>query len=244
MLALWLTLAAFATAALSSMTGLGGGTILMAVFLTAGMTPVVAIPLHAAVQLVSNSSRVLAYMRHVRWRAAGRYLLGAIPAVFAAAPLVAYVNADWIRLLMAVFIVLTLWRGWTRVLHLQRRHALTTAGVLSGGVGSFVGATGPLSAPFFLRPGWPRTRVIGTLAMCTALTHGLKVVAFASYGYPVTTHWRLLLAMAAATVAGTLLGRRLGSQFSERVFRGVFRFILLALAVKLGYSGIDGLLGS
>lgn len=243
MLVVCLTLTAFFTATLSGMAGLGGGSILMGVLLAAGLDPVVAVPLHAAVQLVSNASRVMAYLCHVYWRAAGYYLLGAVPAVFAAAPLVAYMNADCIRLLMAAFLLLTLWRRWLGALRIRGRPGLVAAGVLSGGVGSFVGVTGPLTAPFFIHRDWSRERVISTLAMCTALTHALKVVAFAGYGYSVGARWQLMLPMMGAVIAGTFLGRRLGRLFSERVFRQVFRFLLLALIVKLAYSGITGLMG-
>ena len=53
-----LTLAAFVTAAISGMTGLGGGTILVVILYAAGLAPTVAVPVHASVQLVSNGAIV------------------------------------------------------------------------------------------------------------------------------------------------------------------------------------------
>ena len=101
----WLVFAAFATAALSSLAGAGGGTVLIGVLFAAGIPPVLAVPLHAVVQLASNASRTVAYAKQVRWRGALIFCLGAVPAPFVVAPLLAAANPDWIRLIMAVFII-------------------------------------------------------------------------------------------------------------------------------------------
>src|SRR5688500_2119889 len=99
-LALGVALVGFLTAALSGVAGLGGGTILIGVFYALGLAPVVAVPLFAAVQFVSNLSRTVAYVRHVEWRATGWFLLGGAPAPFLIAPFVASANVHVIELLL------------------------------------------------------------------------------------------------------------------------------------------------
>src|SRR5512134_3362905 len=91
----------FFTAALSGVAGIGGGTILIGVFYALGLAPTAAVPLHAAVQFVSNLSRTVAYLRHVEWRAAGWFLLTAAPTPFLVAPLAAQANVSFILLLLA-----------------------------------------------------------------------------------------------------------------------------------------------
>ena len=85
--------AAYFTATLSGIAGIGGGTILIGIFYAVGLAPAVAVPLHAVVQLISNGSRTVAYFRHVQWRAALWFMLGALPAPFVIAPWVA--NSRW-----------------------------------------------------------------------------------------------------------------------------------------------------
>ena len=58
-----LVLVAVATSALSAVVGMAGGITLLAIMLLY-MEPLVAIPLHAVVQLVSNGSRSLIHRRH------------------------------------------------------------------------------------------------------------------------------------------------------------------------------------
>ncbi len=244
MLAHFLTLAALFAAILSGMTGLGGGTLLIAVLYAVGLAPTVAVPLHAGVQLVSNASRTLAYLKHVDWRAIGLFMLGAGPAPFLVAPLVAGANADILRLCMAAFVVLAMWPNWLKRFRLQGPGGLVVAGGIAGGVGMVVGATGLLIAPFFLRDHWTKETVIATMALCQSAAYIVKIVAFATFGFGIFTHIEFLLPMAIAAVIGTLIGRRLVNVFSEQSFRIVFRSMLGTLAVKLAWDGVTGLLGA
>ena len=242
MLAFILTLAAFLTATLSGITGLGGGTVLIAVIYAIGLLPVVAVPLHAGVQLASNASRTVAYLDHVDWPSLRWFLLGCIPAPFIVAPLILRADPNVIRLTMAVFIVLAMWPQVMSGIRLHGRTGMVAAGVLAGGVGMIVGATGMLIAPIFLREAWAKQRVIATLAVCQTCAHVLKITAFASYGYNVFEYWYWLLPMVVAVIAGTWLGRRLHERLDEEQFRGLFRAILVILAAKLAWDGASGLL--
>lgn len=239
-----LTVISLAAAALSGMTGLGGGTILIAAIYALGFAPTVAVPLHAGVQLVSNGTRTLAYLPHVDWRGIGLFMLGAAPTPFLVAPLVAHADPDLLRLGMAVFIVFALWPAWVQRVRLHGATGLLVAGLLAGGLGMAVGATGLLIAPFFLREHWGKETVIATMAVCQTALHLIKILAFSAYGYGLLAHWHLLVPMAAAVIVGTLIGRRLVGLFDERRFRFVFRAILVVLALQLAHDGAVGLFWS
>lgn len=241
MLALALTLIALLAATLSGMAGIGGGTILIAAMYALGLTPVVAVPVHAGVQLVSNGARTLAYWRHVEWRALRDFLIGAAPAPFIVAPLIANANEHWMLILMAAFILFTLWPRWIRLLRLEGRAGMVVAGILTGGLGSLVGATGTLIAPLFLRSDWSKQTTIATLAMCQSIAHLLKIIAFASFGFGILEHWQLLLPMSLAVIVGTLIGSRLHGRLDEDRFVVIFRVILAVLAIKLLFDGVSGL---
>jgi uncharacterized membrane protein YfcA len=118
------------------------------------------------------------------------------------------------------------------------------AGVITGGLGSLVGATGTLIAPLFLKSHWRKETTIATLALCQSIAHLLKIVAFASFGFGVHGQWGLLLPMCLAVVAGTLIGSRLHGRLSEDRFVVLFRIILGALATKLLYDGMTGQLAA
>lgn len=232
---------ALATATLSGLAGMGGGTILIALMLALGMSPVLALPLHAGVQLAANGSRSLAYVRHVHWRGLGWFMLAGVPGPFLLAPWVVAVDPDWIRLIMAVFVALAVWPAWASRMKIHGRAGLIAAGAIGGVFGPIVGATGMLVAPFFLRDDWRKEQVIATLAVAQASSHLLKIAAFSASGFNALARVDLLVPMALAALVGTLIGRRLVGLFSEARFRQVVRVIMGLLAVRLAWDGITGL---
>ena len=242
--ALAATLAAvgFVTAALSGVAGIGGGTILIGVLYAIGLAPAVAVPLHASVQFVSNLSRTLAYFRHVEWRAAGWFLLTAAPTPFLIAPYVAAADVNLILLLLAGLILTSLIPSRGRAEPLRPTPSFLLAGFLNGTLGMFVSATGLFVGRLFLRPEWPKERVIATLAMTQTLGHLLRVLGYASVGFAVTEQLDLFVPIALAVIAGTFAGRGLNEKLDERAFRTLFKAILVVLSLKLIYDGATGLL--
>ena len=73
-----LALAALLTSILSAIVGMGGGITLLAIMLLF-LDPLVAIPLHATVQMVSNGTRAVAQRHHVEWGILWRYALPLLP---------------------------------------------------------------------------------------------------------------------------------------------------------------------
>ena len=74
-----LACAVYVTAILSAVVGMAGGMTLLAVMLQV-LDPLVVLPLHGAVQLVSNASRTWVQRRHVEWAIAGRFAILLLPA--------------------------------------------------------------------------------------------------------------------------------------------------------------------
>lgn len=240
-LAVTLTVFAFLTSALSGVAGLGGGTILMGVFFALGLTPVEAVPLFAAVQLVSNTSRTVAYIRHVEWRAAGWFLLAALPATFLLAPYAASVDANLVRLLLAGLILASLAPTRNGAAPLAPRPSFVVAGLLNGSLGMFVGATGLFVGRLFLRPEWRKETTIATLALTQVLGHGLRVIAYGFVGYSVLARPELLIPLCVAVIAGTWTGKHLNTRISQERFVGLFKAILVILSIKLIYDAVRGL---
>lgn len=228
-----LTVVAFLGAGFSAIAGLGGGTFLVAVMFVLGLPPPVAVPVHAAVQMVSNGSRTIAYGKFLDRRALLIFLAGAIVAPFFVAPLVSKADPDWIRLTMAGFLLFVTWAPWINRIHTKHWSGLVVAGLIAGGLGTVVGATGALIAPFFLREEWTKEGVIGNKAICQASAHVIKIAAFSAYGLQFWQHLHLVIPMTLAVITGTFLGKRLGGRLSEDKFKITFKVVLTLLAVKL-----------
>lgn len=236
-----IALAAFLTATLSGIAGIGGGTILIGIFYAIGLAPVQAVPLHATVQLVSNASRVTAYFRHVEWRAIGWFLLGTTPAPFLIAPLVAQANVHLIELVLAGLIIASLIPTKAERSTLPARWAYLIAGLLNGSIGMFVGATGLFVGRLFMRPEWRKETMIGTLALCQCIGHGMKILGYASVGFLPLSQPEILWPLLLAVVLGTLSGKLLNQRLSEERFRKLITLILWVMSVKLLFDASRGL---
>lgn len=241
-----LVLAALAGATLSAIAGLGGGTLLIAVMFAVGLTPAIAVPLHAAVQLASNASRALAFRRHVHWPSAGWFLLSCAPLPFLTASWVARADADLIRVFLSGVILLSMWPAAIEPLArtgFGLRGKMLTAGALNGAIGMVIGATGLVIGPFFLDKSWAKETTVATLAVCQCLGHALKILAFGALGFGVLQNWNLLWPLLIAVALGTVIGRMAHGVLSPGQFRRLFKLILLLLAVQLGVEGLWGLSG-
>ncbi|MES2885294.1 MAG: sulfite exporter TauE/SafE family protein [Pseudomonadota bacterium] len=239
-LALLLSLTGLFTSALSGVAGLGGGTILIGVIYALGLAPVEAIPLFAAVQLISNLTRTAAYVKHVEWRAAGWFLLAAVPATALLAPFAAQVNVHVIQLILAGLIAISLLPS-RAAKPLPPRVAFVAAGAANGALGLFVGATGLFVGRLFLRPEWPKQKVVATLALTQVFGHGLRVIAYGLVGFSALTKPWVLVPVCVSVIVGTLLGKQLNGRLSEAAFRTLFQGILIVLTLKLSYDGLTGL---
>lgn len=234
MLAL-LVLAAVATAALSAVVGMAGGITLLAVMLLY-LEPLVAIPLHGVVQLVSNGSRSVVQRRHLAWPVVARFAAPLLPCAFAGLALARALPPEAVRLAIGVFVLVATWRpGWIRIGARadDPMRAMVTAGAATGFLSTTVGATGPLVAPFFLHLRLGRQALVGTKAMCQTLQHLAKIAVFGAVGFAFHEWLGPLAALCAAVMLGTWGGSRLLDRVDETTFRFLYVGVLTLIALRL-----------
>lgn len=240
-LVLWA--AAAATAAVSAVLGLAGGIMLLAVLLLF-LPPAIAVPVHAVAQLFSNASRSLFHLRSIRRDLFLPYVLPLLPAGAVSVALVQSAPPDAIRTLIGVFVLIATWRSRWLLAGLEPGSIPTgprflLIGAISGLLGPVVGATGPLTAPFFLGLGLSRFELIGTMAACQTAGHLAKIVLFGSGGFDFADHAPLALGMVVAVVLGTSLGTKLLERIPEERFALLFRTALTLVALRLVWSGVS-----
>lgn len=236
---LLVVLAAFATGALSAMVGMAGGITLLSIMLLV-LDPLEAIPLHGAVQLVSNGSRTLLQRRHVQVRLLLPYCALLLPMGYLGLGVAHELPPTALKAAIGVFILIATWRpGWLRLpdrrTGSERTHFLLL-GAATGFLQTTVGAVGPLLAPFFLRLNLSRFGLIGTKAACQSAGHLTKLVLFGAIGFPFASHGALLGTMACSVALGTLAGTHLLARTDDRTFVHLYRLVLSCTALRLVLS--------
>ena len=232
-----LAAAALATSVLSAIVGMAGGITLLAVMLLF-LEPLTAIPLHGAVQLVSNSSRAVIQRRHLRWDIVALYALPLLPLGFAGLALARELPPDATKGAIGIFVLLATWAPGALLLGTHPEDTTPTRrflalGSVCGVLNVAIGATGPLIAPFFLNLGLTRFALIGTKAACQSLGHLAKIVIFGIAGFVFSEYLGLLAILCALVVVGTWLGSRLLDHVDERSFTLLYKGVLTLIAARL-----------
>lgn len=245
-----LLIVSFATATLSAIIGMGGGILLLAVML--GFMPhAVAIPTHASVQLASNSTRLLIFIRHMDRAALIRFAVGAIVGTLIGAAILILLGElktgePYLKCAVGIYVLVASFIPKRKSAAAPRESTRDFVGVglLAGAAGPTIGAVGPLIAPIFARHDYIKERLIATKAACQMFCHLMKIALFVALGtFGATQHGPLLMAMVAMVIPGTLVGKRLLKYVSPNAFRILYRAALLLAGGKvLFFDGLKPLL--
>ena len=101
---------AWVAAAVSAMTGVAGGVLLLSGLLLV-VTPTAVVPLHGAVQFCAGLSRLIAYRQSVQWKIAVPFLLAMLPGALLGTIGLSYLNAlnpSYVLIAIAVVIALSI----------------------------------------------------------------------------------------------------------------------------------------
>jgi len=239
-----LTLAAFVTSILSAVIGMGGGVTLLGVMAILIPKGYMVVALHGMIQLVSNGTRTAVYREHIDYQIMKKFILGIIPGLFCAAlivfALIQYYNIssaselkiDFLKPLIGIYII------WFLYLRKKRKVISDTLffwmGGLSGLVTVFIGAAGPLIAPFFIDRDLAKENVVATKAACQAVGHlGKTPIFIFFFGVDYMQQWPVLLPMVIAVYFGTRIGKKFLGTLSENLFRKLFKIALTLIAIRL-----------
>jgi len=100
----------------------------------------------------------------------------------------------------------------------------------------FVGATGPLVAPFVASYSDKRQNTVATHGALMVLQHGFKIVAFGLLGFSFGPYIPLLVGLIGFGFIGTCLGRMVLNKLPERFFKVGLKIILTLFSLRLLYS--------
>jgi len=226
-----LILSALATAIISGTLGMGGGILLMLV-MAQYFPPLLLIPLHGLVQLASNTSRTLIHFKSIRWEITGLFAFGAIVGAAVGSQFVITIPEQLFRIGIGIFILLVTFAPRPKSIPYFKGKWLLVGGGAAF-ISLFVGATGPLIAPFYLREGLKKEVLVSTKAACQMFVHLFKVSTFFALGFVVAPHAWLLLGMVVAVFLGNYLGKFFLHRIPERLFYLLFRILIVVLALRL-----------
>ena len=223
---------------------MGGGIILlgiMAIMIPEGYTVVA---LHGIIQLVSNFTRSYVFQQHIKKDIIRQYFPGAVLGISLSALIIFLlitlfqvesakdIKIDFLKPLIGVFIIWFLFGRRPKPKDDQPN--FFGVGLVSGITTVFIGATGPLIAPFFLKGKLTKETIIANKAICQAISHSGKIPLFIYFfQFDYFAEMKILIPLVIAVFIGTNFGKEILTFIPERIFQFLFRAALTIIAVKL-----------
>ena len=239
-----LIVAAFITSSISAVLGMGGGIILLGIMALIIPEGYIVVALHGIVQLISNLTRSFVFRDHIRKDIISQYLPGAILGLSLSSIIIftlisffqvesaTEIKIDFLKPLIGIFI---LWFLFGKRHKIKTKHPhFFGVGALSGLSTVFIGATGPLIAPFFLKGKLTKENIIANKAACQAISHLGKIplfILFFEFNY--FSELEVLAPLTIAVFVGTNVGKQVLQFIPDKVFRILFRGVLTIIAIKL-----------
>tara|TARA_B100000029_G_scaffold512827_1_gene610570 strand:- start:3773 stop:4522 length:750 start_codon:yes stop_codon:yes gene_type:complete len=239
-----LIIAAFITSSISAVLGMGGGIILlgiMAIIIPEGYK---VIALHGMVQLFSNTTRTYVFRQYIKTNLIKQFFIGALMGVFISIiiilMLINYFNVqsaneikvEMLKPFIGLFIV---WYLFLKGPKKEKKvNSFIPVGLIAGLSSIFVGAVGPLIAPFFLGNKLTKENIIANKAASQMITHLSKIplfIYFFNMNYKAEIN--ILLPLILAVYIGTNFGKKILSFIPEALFKKLFKLTLFIIAVRL-----------
>ncbi len=239
-----LIISALITSAISAVLGMGGGIILLGIMAIIIPEGFLVIALHGIIQLVSNSTRTYVFKEHLKKNLVFDFFIGALIGLFASALIIyllmnflgvqsaSQIKIDFLKSIIGLFIL------WYLYLKPKKKQGKIMSFIGVGGISGissiFVGATGPLIAPFFLNGDLKKENIIANKAACQVISHAGKIPIFIFlFGVNYFDEYEILIPLIIAVYIGTYLGKKILSFIPEKTFKLIFRVCLTAIAIKL-----------
>lgn len=239
-----LFISALITSAISAVIGMGGGIILLGIMAIIIPQGFLVIALHGIIQLVSNSTRTYVFKEHLKKNLIFNFFIGAFIGLLFSALIIyllmeflgvqsaSQIKIDFLKSLIGLFIL------WYLYLKPKTKKGKTMSFIGVGGISGissiFIGATGPLIAPFFLNENLKKENIIANKAACQVISHVGKIPIFIFlFEVNYIDEYEILLPLIIAVYIGTFLGKEILTFIPEKTFKLIFKFCLTAIAIKL-----------
>jgi uncharacterized membrane protein YfcA len=228
-----------ATTLVSGIAGLGGGVLLLAA-LASFFPSGVLIPLHGSIQFMSNVSRVAVSPRSIDYSIVLPYFGGAVLGAAGGAALGLRFSLLNLNAVIGFAILVLTWLPRLVMLR-DFRGKFLLVGFMDTFLSLFIGASGPLTAPFFLASKLTKDNFVPTKAACQVPVHFFKVCVYVWSGFAIMKWSRYVLLAVPMVMLGSIASKLLTSRVKESHFNLIVKVMITLLAAKMI---VDYFLGS
>ena len=215
---------------LSTISGGGGALVLVPVLnWTIGVTNTA--PVLNLGTMIGRPARLIIFWKHINWRVFFYYVPTAIAGAYLAAWLFSNVHAEWLQILVGLFLISTVFQY--RFGKKERSFKVETwyfipLGFIVSIFGTIIGALGPVLNPFYLNLGLDKEALIATKTANSFFMGLAQIGSYTFFGLIHGEFWFYGIALGMGAVIGNLISKRFLSKMSSKAFR---RWVLAIMVI-------------
>ncbi|WP_425605633.1 sulfite exporter TauE/SafE family protein [Psychrobacter raelei] len=211
----------------------GGGAMLLIPVTSSMIGTAIAPPVINLATLISNASRLYLFWSAIDWSLTKYYVPSAIIGAWLAALVFSRLDANWIQLLVGVFLVSTIFQykfGKVSKTFDMPKVGFIPLGFIVAFMSTLVGGLGPILNPFYMNAGLEKENLIATKTANSFFVGIVQIGSYSFFGVITTKLWVYGLVLGLGAVIGNIIGKRFlaGMSISQ------FRIMLLILMVISG----------
>jgi uncharacterized membrane protein YfcA len=210
----------------------GGGSLILVPILSYLVGAKAVAPVLNLGELIGEPVRVWLFWKHVRWDITRRYLPGAIVGAVAAALLFKSIEGAWLKILIGIFLVSTLFQyrlGKREKSFPMKLAFFAPLGLFVGFFSTLIGSMGPILNPFYLNCGVDKEALIGTKTVNSFALDIVQIGLYMSLGILSGWLWAYGIAIGLGAIVGNVIGKKLLASVSSDTFR---RFVVIVMALS------------
>ena len=232
---------ALVTSTITSLIGAGGGTVLLLVMLYVLPAPSV-IPIHGCIQIISNSTRVYLFWRHMHWPIIFRFITLMPIGVYLGLQLYHLLEPHMIKLVIAIAILVSLFMRMPRAAgEAKFPPALYyPLGLFIGFGNMIVGVLSPVLAAVLRLEALSKEQTVATLGFFGFMGNILKIAGFSAVGFAFVHYLPLIVPACIASIIGGYAGKFLLQRSSNQFFQQAFKGMIAVLALKMIWDVFSG----
>lgn len=211
----------------------GGGAMLLIPVTSSMIGTAIAPPVINLATLISNASRLYLFWSAIDWSLTKYYVPSAIIGAWLAALVFSRLDANWIQLLVGVFLVSTIFQykfGKVSKTFDMPKVGFIPLGFIVAFMSTLVGGLGPILNPFYMNAGLEKENLIATKTANSFFVGIVQIGSYSFFGVITAKLWVYGLVLGLGAVIGNIIGKRFlaGMSISQ------FRIMLLILMVISG----------
>lgn len=223
---------------LTGAVGFGGGIVILPV-VTYFFGIEIAVPVATIAQLTGSLTRAFVGRKNIEWKAAGEFLITAIPFTAAGAVCFAKAPKTALTVTLGVFLILFAVLKITGMLRIKRSHkAMLIGGAVAGLTNGMISIYGPVSSAVFLTLGLPPIPYMASESVAASVMHVIKLVIYGRMDLLSGNIIPLGLLCGAAMMLGNVEAMRLVKNVNTEKYQRIVAWVMIPLALWLIVSAL------